>query len=824
MLAGRANAQAVRFDTTVDTTSSSCAAGKQCPLLVLPGSQLNVCGGAVTTLSSCLASPATTYTTFSAGVPCPTTAQLTPATGGACLSTADAQGGAGFWALPGQYNYFLRVPATAGGGTYGPYPINVGSSAGCPLGVTCDANFATLPLACAAAGTGTLYLTRTWSGLTTQSLACNIEALANGKIKPASGQTVSLTGSFGGDLTQYFDYSAGGTVAFTGPVPASYPEWFGAVGDGSTDDRVALQAAIGATASRALYLSRTYAISSPGLVVYPANSGMSISGAEAQSNFGGTGGGLISTSSSPADSMLTLYGQNVRLSNLLLNCNSAAAHGLVAASAINGKFRDVTAQYCTGSGMLVEEQYSPVTSITSGGTVGSSAITVASTTNSGITFGTQTCRGIVFGYPSTNPEYFGITSVVGNVININGTLANSHVGGTAQCNGENNTLRIERYSSFNNGGWGFEVIAGTDNNGIYFEDGFSSINALGGEKWLGNIHVHVGGNFQGDGGPAMQLGDTTNGTAFMSIGPLGDLEEGGSSTPGTHSFSAIWVVCDNSSRIDTQDIARVYIRSGADSCPTFAAAGSSTTVVATGQDQSSTPAIVLASTFAKVYITPDNGNYSVAPCEYPGQIVINTKGTTQAQAFQQCVNSAAASITITTNANPVVMTTAAAPSSGFVNIYGYTGTCEALNGVGQVATHLTSTTFSLAIDSSAFGSCTGTPTVSVSSWADPNPATGQTCGYISTNGGSDNAITATCPSGGYQGTSFNNGLMVTMYMSTNQFTGSGTPATFSLNGSTPGGVGGCLGGTGGYLQDAIGLTANVQLLFFNNDWCVLGAK
>ena len=64
-----------------------------------------------------------------AGTPCPTTAQLTPATGGACLSTADNQGNFGFWALPpASFSYFLIVPPTAGGGTYGPYPFTANSS------------------------------------------------------------------------------------------------------------------------------------------------------------------------------------------------------------------------------------------------------------------------------------------------------------------------------------------------------------------------------------------------------------------------------------------------------------------------------------------------------------------------------------------------------------------------------------------------------------------------------------------------------------------------------------------------------------------------
>lgn len=275
VLAGHANAQAVRFDSVADTTSSSCASGKICPLNVLPGTQVNFCSGAnagvvntsgktvtwvsgqvfstlwtgqisingtsqqiasvasttslttvaslgtltgvvYSSLSACLASPATTYTDFTAGTPCATTAQLTPQTGGACLSTANNQGEFGGWFTPGQYSYYLRVPSSAGGGTYGPYPINIGASAGCPTNAACDANYTTLALGCTAAGAGTLYVTKAWNGLTTQTLSCNMVLFGNARIQPASGQTVTLAGTFDMPNFPVFDLSAGGTIVMSG--------------------------------------------------------------------------------------------------------------------------------------------------------------------------------------------------------------------------------------------------------------------------------------------------------------------------------------------------------------------------------------------------------------------------------------------------------------------------------------------------------------------------------------------------------------------------------------------------------------------------------
>jgi len=239
------HAQAVRFDSNSYTTNSSCVAGNLCPVLAIPGTRVNFCSGTQSTLALCLSNPATTYTSFTAGTACSTTAQVTPATGSnTCTSTSNNQGDFGAWFLPGQYAFYLRPPTSAGGGTYGPYPINVGAGAVCGP-ATCDVNYQTLAAACTAAGTGTLFITRTWSALTTQTLACNIETLANGIIKPASGQTVTLSGSFDGSLTQHFDLSAGGAILVTNAVTkALEAQWFGVVGDNTTNNTTKLSAGL----------------------------------------------------------------------------------------------------------------------------------------------------------------------------------------------------------------------------------------------------------------------------------------------------------------------------------------------------------------------------------------------------------------------------------------------------------------------------------------------------------------------------------------------------------------------------------------------------
>jgi parallel beta-helix repeat protein len=73
----------------------------------------------------------------------------------------------------------------------------------------------------------------------------------------ASGKTLTLSGDFTAGDYQIFD--GDGTVAFNGNAPIVYPEWFGVVGDGTTDDTTTMQQAMNSAVGRSLYLSpKTY--------------------------------------------------------------------------------------------------------------------------------------------------------------------------------------------------------------------------------------------------------------------------------------------------------------------------------------------------------------------------------------------------------------------------------------------------------------------------------------------------------------------------------------------------------------------------------------
>lgn len=361
---------------------------------------------------------------------------------------------------------------------------------------------------------------------------------------------------------------------------------YGAKCDGGvTDDRAAVQAAVDAVRGGILRFPPDSAcgVSSPGIFLYPENNGIVLAGAgglPVKAYAPGQGSGLVAYKKHPPDVLLTNMAEGSHLDNLYLDCNQGAAtNALVNVATTWGVQRNVVASHCGGDGMQVFTEGTPYTQLTSATAVGATSFPISAVTNNRITFGKNFCTDVVLDYGTARQEPATLSRVEGNsVITKTGAKFAHDAAATVRCHGNANDMHIDHYYSFNNGldrkagtGWGFRVIPGTDNNAIWWSNHNSNSNFSGGELWFGSIHKHYGGDYEGDGGPAIQLGvaNSTATTAFMSIFPLGDVEE---SSP---AYNVISVVCDNSSQINATVESTVVIQTGSNACPNYRKGSSS---------------------------------------------------------------------------------------------------------------------------------------------------------------------------------------------------------------------------------------------------------
>lgn len=347
---------------------------------------------------------------------------------------------------------------------------------------------------------------------------------------------------------------------------------------GVTDDRVAIQNAIDAVGSGTLILPNGpgCGVSAPGIFLYPTNTGITLRG---QSSVPpgeyspAKGGGLISYAKSPPEVLLTNMAEYSRLENIYLDCNNRkSATALMNVLTTYGVQTNVMAEHCSGDGMQIFTEGTPATTMVTAAVAGAKSLTVASITNNRITFGQGFCIYIVVDYGKSNQESLRLSGVEENHLRVPGTTKPHGAGATVRCHGSANGMHFDHYSSFVNGGWGFRIIPGTDNNAIYWNNHSSNANKLGGELWFGSVHKHFGGDYEGDAGPAIQLGLASGreATHFMTIFPPGDVEE---STPANNVIS---VVCDDSSQINTTSETSVVFQTGSNACPTYPGGSSAT--------------------------------------------------------------------------------------------------------------------------------------------------------------------------------------------------------------------------------------------------------
>jgi hypothetical protein len=178
--------------------------------LWVANSLVYVCTHPSSTLAACQAAPITTYTDSTEGTTCPSTEQMVQLPGNTCTASSGVTANVGFWYGDGVFDYWI----VSSYGTYGPFSgnsSNFPSSCGNPIGIPCG-------------GTGA--------------------TTAAGALAELGG--VSITGAaFTGPVSINSTLSVANLTSIGPRYDVTNP-LYGAVGNGSTDDTAAIQAAFNA--------------------------------------------------------------------------------------------------------------------------------------------------------------------------------------------------------------------------------------------------------------------------------------------------------------------------------------------------------------------------------------------------------------------------------------------------------------------------------------------------------------------------------------------------------------------------------------------------
>lgn len=243
-----------------------------------------------------------------------------------------------------------------------------------------------------------------------------------------------------------------------------------------------------------------------------------------------------------------------------------------------------------GDGMLHGNQETPTTFLTS--TITAGAVNPTFTVDnanivlplSGLTFvGGARCPYIFLDWGTSSAEAFGFTRIGANTLQLSGTLTYTHTltTSTAQCKGNNDREIITDSASYNNDGWGLDMLWSDDNNGFHIFNFNGESNGRGDRILSGSVNIVLGGNSQGNAGPAVQLGDLLG-------GPPGYHPKGGSRytfanyvvTPldmenGTTEFNTVYSVCDGAhSHVEFLAADRLTFNNGRIATATIASGGS----------------------------------------------------------------------------------------------------------------------------------------------------------------------------------------------------------------------------------------------------------
>jgi hypothetical protein len=128
-------------------------------------------------------------------------------------------------------------------------------------------------------------------------------SFTGGQIQPAAGVTVTVQGLVADTLSQIF--GGGGHIVIA--QGNARPEWFGAVGDGVTDDTSALNSALAALTSGNLVLRKgTTYVTSATLIITTPNTG--VEGANQGFGYASNAGSSVIKCTSPTATILDLHG------------------------------------------------------------------------------------------------------------------------------------------------------------------------------------------------------------------------------------------------------------------------------------------------------------------------------------------------------------------------------------------------------------------------------------------------------------------------------------------------------------------------------------
>lgn len=148
----------------------------------------------------------------------------------------------------------------------------------------------------------------TWTIDSNVTVPSNIElSFEKGTILSINNVAVTINGSFIAPISQIFSLSGTGTVTLNNPQTWGYPQYFGAVGDGSTDDTEALNDTF--TSCRKIIMPPQNYVYKSGKLKIRANTEIKAYGAKIQIDNGAFGRGVLIDHAND----VTVYGLKVEL-------------------------------------------------------------------------------------------------------------------------------------------------------------------------------------------------------------------------------------------------------------------------------------------------------------------------------------------------------------------------------------------------------------------------------------------------------------------------------------------------------------------------------